>query len=374
MLYGFLLGKNPELSLAEIAHYLKNRNIDFQIKTAEKDMAIISAESLDAIKLSQDLGGTIKIGYSLQKIESVFDSEKMRVGLSVYPRNKKAYEEIKKEIAAILKSKGAKFIFVSPKFHGHTDLKHFEVLKKILKRNGVEIFVFLLGSRHYFKTMAVHDPSQFKQRDVYRPKQRAIYSIPPRLAKILINLSCKPNQVLLDPFCGIGTILQEALLMNINVIGIDKNPKCIQDAKENIEWLKKKYSFEASCKLLAGDATRLSEYFDESSIDAIATEPYLGPPLKSKPKKYYAEKLTSELEGTYEKFLSEAWHVLKDKGKISLVLPNFLTKDGEEVKIDKEKLIKVGFKLKYLIDEKTSLIDADERQMTRREIVLLEKV
>ena len=54
-----------------------------------------------------------------------------------------------------------------------------------------------------------------------------------RLAKILINLSeVKDEEILLDPFCGIGVILEEALLQNINVIGIDKDKKAVDRCKE----------------------------------------------------------------------------------------------------------------------------------------------
>lgn len=72
--------------------------------------------------------------------------------------------------------------------------------------------------------------------------------ITPSFAHFLIKFSCKENEVLLDPFCGIGTIPLEANLLGIKSIGIDLNPYAyaISRAKmdrrpieEHIHWLKK---------------------------------------------------------------------------------------------------------------------------------------
>jgi tRNA G10 N-methylase Trm11 len=376
MIYGFLLGKNPELSLAELSHYLKNRDIKFNIIKMSHNFCVAETNINPSI-LSKDLGGTIKIGeyYEYEKmIDEIASKEKPRFGLSVYPKSKKTYDSIKNEIAANLKQTGARYVFVSSKFHGNTELKHFEVLKKILKKEGIEIMVFCNGRKYFFRTVAVHDPSQFKKRDVKRPVQRTIYSIPPRLAKILINLCARPGNKLLDPFCGIGTIMQEAMLMNIFPIGVDKNPRCIKGAETNLKWIEQIYKIDKGFQLVEGDATKLSDYFEEESIDCIATEPYLGPPLKSKPKKDKAERIINNLKNLYLEFLIEASKVLRQKGKMSIVFPNFMTIDGKEIKMNIEEIASsCGLKVLELVNGKKSIIDADERQMTRREIALLQK-
>ena len=52
--------------------------------------------------------------------------------------------------------------------------------------------------------------------------------------------------LILDPFCGSGTVLQEALLMGFTqVAGTDLSPKAITDTKENIAWIKEKYNLNA---------------------------------------------------------------------------------------------------------------------------------
>ena len=78
--------------------------------------------------------------------------------------------------------------------------------------------------------------------------------MPPRLARMMVNLSsCGKGKVLLDPFCGVGTILQEALLEGASVIGTDANAWCVKASEENLDWLARSTVLEArifvSCKV-----------------------------------------------------------------------------------------------------------------------------
>ncbi|MCG2719179.1 MAG: site-specific DNA-methyltransferase, partial [Nanoarchaeota archaeon] len=88
------------------------------------------------------------------------------------------------------------------------------------------------------------------KRDLTRPKQRPKHMISIRLARILINLSgAVEDSVLLDPFCGYGILLQEAMLMGLNVFGIDRSYECVNASEINIRWLKKKYNVKKDLKL-----------------------------------------------------------------------------------------------------------------------------
>ena len=46
----------------------------------------------------------------------------------------------------------------------------------------------------------------------------------PHMARFLIEKITKPNQIILDPFCGSGAVLVESLLCGRHAIGIDMNP------------------------------------------------------------------------------------------------------------------------------------------------------
>ena len=119
-------------------------------------------------------------------------------------------------------------------------------IKKNLVENQAEV-LFCIGKTETWvaTTVAVHNPFEFQKRDIQKPNQRVIFAMPPRLARMMVNLSaCNEGKTLLDPFCGVGTILQEALLEKAAVIGMDKNPWCVKAAEENLEWLIQEYELE----------------------------------------------------------------------------------------------------------------------------------
>src|SRR3989344_5585326 len=83
------------------------------------------------------------------------------------------------------------------------------------------------------------------------------------------------QKTLLDPFCGMGTILAEALLLGWQVIGSDQSEEVVVKAQANLRWLGLK-----THKLFTSDATHISEKVE--SVDAIVTEPFMGKPNVSR--------------------------------------------------------------------------------------------
>ena len=177
-------------------------------------------------------------------------------------------------------------------------LSHIEVLKKNLVENKAEV-LFCIGREETWvaTTVAVHNPFEFQKRDIYKPNQRKIFAMPPRLARIIVNLSaCGPGKVFLDPFCGVGTVLQEAELSGASVVGVDVNPWCVKAANENLEWLRNEYNLQnAEFRVVQGDVGRLAEKVGQDMVDCIATEPDLGPALRQIPTGPYARKLSKNL-------------------------------------------------------------------------------
>jgi tRNA G10 N-methylase Trm11 len=146
--------------------------------------------------------------------------------------------------------------------------------------------------------------------------------LPPKLAQILINLSgAKTQDIILDPFCGSGTILTESQLLGFNnLIGSDLSAKAINDTKKNIAWIKSKFQVpNFKVRLYSYDITGLSKSIKPKSIDAIITEPYLGPTRG----KFNVDKITKELNMLYSKSLNEFKKLLKPKGKIVMIWPVF---------------------------------------------------
>jgi tRNA G10 N-methylase Trm11 len=321
---------------------------------------------------------------------SIFDNVPLKYlpksrlfGLSVYPdsrNNSRFFKDFASALKSNLRQHGinAKFMPVPP---GRSSLTHVEVLKK-----GIEEIVVCMGSSkiHVAKTLSVHNPFEFQKRDVKRPRQRSMYSIPPRLARIMVNLSLPKSEgkgILLDPFCGIGTILQEAALIGFDILGTDIDEKCCVGAIENLYWLSQDYSLnleDLDKKIMRMDATKLSKVFQPGSVDLIVTEPNLGPPLKIAPDKNKAEGILRGLKPLYQKSLHEFSTILKPGGKVCMVFPRFEFGKHfarpEALKLaSRAGLRPVNVLKKHGLPGRFPYVDKEQRHKTIREIWVFEK-
>ncbi|MEW6505936.1 MAG: DNA methyltransferase [Chloroflexota bacterium] len=384
--YVFVLGKNWKLSLAELVSFFEARNIKLRFFNLSKSFSTANIEKSLNTSTVNELGGTLKIGKIVSQVptgivkdaflrgkkEAKLDLEtslpkgntagdlflcqrKCVFGVSLYFDDSqffRVYGNIHRFVGSHFKNElaahGVRARFMGfPRNRKLPQLTNVEVLKKRLVAESAEI-LFCIGAEDSFlaKTVAAHDPFEFQKRDVGRPVQRKIFSIPPRLAKILVNLSmCQRGKVFLDPFCGVGTILQEALLAGACVIGVDVNPWCVEASRTNLDWLEDEYKLaDASCEVLQGDACNLNQIHD-NTVDCIATEPDLGPALRDVPTESYARRIVVKLKPLYSGFLSEAHRTLSEGGRLALVSPYIRTHGKGFVAMDVEGMAKaVGFR------------------------------
>jgi tRNA G10 N-methylase Trm11 len=427
----FIPGKNWRLSLAELASLLENKRIKFAICSFSKEFFVVRTEEA-AASIIDDLGGTIKIGvsaadFSTEIVRKAFlqkdkeaqkqiskeitdsglaneivksESDKTLFGVSVYCAEKplrsvsKAVQRfigssIKRELSGY--GKKSKFMGFA-KGRRLPQLSHIEVLKKNLVENKAEI-MFCVGREQSFvaTTVAVHNPFEFQKRDVGKPVQRRIFAIPPRLARIMVNLAaCTKGKTLLDPFCGVGAILQETLLAKAKAIGVDINRWCVDATTRNLEWLKNEYKLKnAEYRVLQGDVQRLSQKIGWEQVGCIATEPDLGPALRQVPTTSYALRIVEKLEPLYYCLLEEAYKVLKNGGRLVVVSPYIKTRSEKPVTMGLEgKAVEIGFervypfKKKFLAEDAAapenlmgmvSLVDAEKRHKIGREIHIFQK-
>ena len=109
----------------------------------------------------------------------------------------------------------------------------------------------------------------------------------------MINLAVqlKPLDYILDPFCGSGTILQEAILMGYRAIGSDIEQKAVENSEKNLEWFRNRYSVPPNrYKLFKSHAGEISLMIPNYKVAAIVTEGTLGPIYTKLPKKTEAQK------------------------------------------------------------------------------------
>ena len=84
-----------------------------------------------------------------------------------------------------------------------------------------------------------------------------------RVARAVVNIAA-PNPTdlkVIDPCCGIGTILIEALSMKIDIVGRDLNPLVVSGARENIAY------FGFAGEVVLGDMRNVINQYDVAIID-----------------------------------------------------------------------------------------------------------
>ncbi len=370
MQYIFFLGHQPHLSLAELEARFGTNSIQ------------ASTNSYAVLKLSSDpninlLGGTTKISKIIQtqkleqntqqQIKEVIlnylaeqKNEKLKLGISIYSAtkninpNKKFIRELSEEIRQASKTRLPKLNLhtVDPK---STELNTAQIIHSgLLKTNGLSLDILVEDRspnphlRHpresgdpvnstdesqsiiLAKTIQVPNLKNYTLRDYGKPKPSGSNGmLPPKLTQILLNLSqVKPGQTILDPFCGSGTVLQEALLAGINAIGTDLNPKIIKDAEENLTWLERKFPLPlregARVRVYQADAT--SSTWPEP-FDAIVCEGYLGTPLSSEPDQVKLSKITQECNQIAEQFLINLHSQINQNQTVVIALPCWFIQD-----------------------------------------------
>ena len=94
-----------------------------------------------------------------------------------------------------------------------------------------------------------YDARKSHNRDIAQP-----YSLHPKLARAMVNLTGIQNGEIVDPFCGTGGILIEAGLMGLKPIGYDINPWMLKASEKNLKQFKIK-----SYILKQNDATKLKD-------------------------------------------------------------------------------------------------------------------
>src|SRR4030042_2012560 len=319
MKYFFILGKNPILSKAEIEAVLKFK--EYRIKNIEfggRVLVIETEKKLDIDWLNNRLGGTVKIGKTLDTINDFedfdskffsllkFDKNKVFFGFSLYQLEPQALLKhlakkltpVAMEIKRILREeKNINSRYVVSK---ELELSSVIVKKNKLLKNGAEICFFVKENEILVgQTLAVQPFEEFGSRDYARPSRDQLSGmLPPKLARIMVNLAqLKEDAQILDPFCGSGTVLQEALLLGYqNLIGSDQSPKAISDTKNNLDWLATKFNLNTNNVQLYNVPIKfLNKKINTKSIDAIIAEPYLGPALKGSESIAQIDKIIKEL-------------------------------------------------------------------------------
>lgn len=271
---------------------------------------------------------------------------------------------------------------------------------KLTHRGAWELLVVRAGNQTYLaQTFFVQDIEAYAARDQARPKRDArVGMLPPKLAQILINLAVgkiestinnqqsavkkletnnsqlKTTRALrvLDPFCGTGVILQEALLMGYHVLGTDIEARMVEYAQANIRWLvEKNPAIEGQVVIEQADATN----FQWPRFSTIASEVYLGRPLAVLPEPDKLKEIINDVNTIIKKFLQNLAPQLKPGQKVALAIPAWRNAKGRTFHTLPvlDKLTDMGYnRVSFVHVKNEDLIYYREDQIVARELIIFE--
>jgi tRNA G10 N-methylase Trm11 len=356
MQYAFILGRVYTLSIAELIEVLQAEGIVFKILVASIEAIVIETEvQIDHEKLQRQLGGVIKIikiidlvkkreqdsiNFALQnyfkpsKLKKDYFKEysgKKQFGLSIYllDQSIKAFGEPRRLgmfIKKGLQDEGASLRACLPDFNSLA-LASVVVTKNLLLQKGAEICIIAGLDRVYVgKTLVVQDFEDYGRRDYQRPiRDDKQGMIPPKVAQVMINFTqAKKGSTLLDPFCGIGTMIQEGILLGYKVVGSDIAPFAISGSEKNLEWFRNRYKVApGKYKVEVADVRNVSTTFKDEKIAAIATEGSLGPIYGVLPKPAQMERNFEEIGQLWVDSFKEFKKMLPKGGKVAVCFPAY---------------------------------------------------
>lgn len=397
----FILGRQPALGLAE----LESLYGAGALKLVGHNAALLDIAPKD-IDFNR-LGGSVKLctllnildttsWHDIEKYLSKMIPEhlqyvpegKFKLGLSSYglrvsPREMNATAlRLKK----IIKAAGRSVRVIPNKT---AELNSAQVLhNQLTSPLGWELVCLRNGNRTMLGlTVAEQDIEAYSSRDQNRPMRDAkVGMLPPKLAQIIVNLAASRAQgseqraqsdkiTVLDPFCGTGVVLQEALLMGYSVYGTDLEPRMIEYSRGNLDWLVKKHSGDFTIQIESGDATKHHWALSpEPSALSVASEIYLGKPLSRIPEPLLLQKLMAECDRIFAGFLSNIGKQLSKNARLCLAVPAWRTKNGFKHLPTLDKLQDLGYtRLSFVHTSVKELLYYREDQYVARELIVLSK-
>ena len=210
----------------------------------------------------------------------------------------------------------------------------------------------------------------YARRDRNRPRRDAFVGmLPPKLAQIMVNLAVgnTTRATILDPFCGTGTVMQEALLKGYDVCGSDLSQKMIDYTTENIAWLQSKYHIPSTVRSLEQADAMTHQWPKAQQLDAVVCETYLGQPFSAPPSPKKLHEVTGNCNHIITNFLRNIHSQLTPGTTLCIAVPAWRDASRNLTHLP---LIKDLETLGYILQQ-PPLIYSRSDQVVVREILLL---
>lgn len=388
----FLLGRQPAIGRAELESLFGSDNVH---PIGDKAMMC----NLDPSEINfARLGGSTRLARPIAKLQSGKWPQMLNEIGRILPSlldTLPAEGKVKLGISAIDVSVGAKQLFAAGltlkkvcKQQGRSvrlvpnnesELNTAQVLHNQLTGDlGIELLLLKDGPNTLLaRTVAVQDIQAYARRDQGRPKRDAFVGmLPPKLAQIIVNLAAgqaspADDVVILDPFCGTGVVLQEALLMGFGAYGTDLEPRMIDYSQQNLDWLTT-HGNKTDPALEVGDAT---EHQWQSSFKFVACETYLGRPLSNWPKPETLQDIIGNCNVIIEKFLRNIGEQIPPGTRMCLAVPCWIAPDGTKKHLPLlDQLGKMRYnRIRFEHSKESELVYYRPDQIVARELLVITK-
>ena len=384
-MYIAILGRQPEISIAELSRICSSRVDRYSLSSATFEMKDFSID---------DVGGVIKAANVLLKIPNASPDKnkreivdyltksyqhfegKLTIGISAYDLDIRPYEvqKIGLEVKSALKKHGVSVRLIPNQTSAlSTATSHHNKLG--LSNNKLEIIIvkgsdnsIIIGS-----SIGTQNITSYSKRDYNRPKRDAFVGmLPPKLAQIMVNMACQNSKKqlnILDPFCGSGVILQEASLKRYNVQGTDLSAKMVSYSLQNLDWLAINWHIAVNSNIYVSDATKAKW---QQPIDAVVSEIYLGQPFSAPPSDVKLKEVSQTCNSILRAFLKNIAPQLKPNTPLCLAIPAWQNKNNQLSFLPiQHNIEKLGFREIPLGE---SIVYQRPGQIVARELLLLEKI
>ncbi|MBQ7202324.1 methyltransferase domain-containing protein [Candidatus Saccharibacteria bacterium] len=361
MIYIAVLGRQPEISLAELEALFSG------VKKISEKLAIFESDKKPEITR---LGGSLKIAELMAEkpLDYLRKAPEGKITLGVSDYSHKA----SKKTATIEALKLKKILVRHGRSVRVTENKDAALSTATSLHNGLagfndRKFELIKVDDDWYRVIGVQDIDAYSRRDQARPARDAkVGMLPPKLAQVLINLcgDLPKGSRILDPFCGTGVVLQEALLMGYKAYGTDINERMIEYSDKNM----KHFDFK-DYEVEEGDATN---YAWKGAIDAVACEGYLGKPMSTIPVDIKLKTEKQECKAIVIGFLKNLISQIKPGTPVVIAVPAWLREDGKYSRLEILDEIKdMGYNVYNKSRE--GLLYHREDQIVARDIIILRK-
>lgn len=384
-MYIALLGRQPAFGIAELEVLYGSERVEWFSKLS----ATIDSASFDFNRLggSQKAGRVVaeltgnwnKVSTHIVKAYAAAWSDhegKITLGISAYGFPAQARDVQKTGI--ILKRKlrehGVSLRLIPNNEPAlNTATSHHNKLG--LSDNHVELLVIQAGDGRVIvaESVGAQNITAIAARDQARPKTDAFVGmLPPKLARMMVNMSNISSGRILDPFCGTGVVLQEAELLGFTTYGTDLSDKMVDYSRINLDWLIQNHHLESKPTLAKADAM---DYHWEQPIDAVICETYLGQPFSAPPSPAKLVEVRGNCNHIVSDFLRNIGAQLASGTPLCVAVPAWRSKDGSFTHLPLTgTLSTLGYKRRELKNATLAeLLYYRESQVVARELLLLEK-